>query len=328
MPGAALLAAALAATGLLLASPVSALLARARWTRRAPLPALVLWQAVCLAAGVSVVGAGVVLAVQPLGHNVVSGVWRWFTNLTGGHPLAGQSEVEVVVGALASAAALALFAVLLLSLLRAVRRRRAHRALLDLLTAGRIRTGQPAGGAEGMPTGDRADLLAGVRIVDHRAAVAYTLPGWHSRVVLTAGLLELLDRDELAAVIGHERAHIRFRHDLLVLPFQAWATALGRLPGVRGASTAVADLAEMLADDLATGACERRVLARALAKVALSGDAAPDEPTRAIAAGPVAARVDRLLEPAFLPRWQVVAVYLAAAALLVVPTVMLLRGWR
>ena len=53
--------------GLVLTAPVSERLAKARWPRRSPRPALVLWQAVCLAAGFSVVAGLVVLAVEPLG---------------------------------------------------------------------------------------------------------------------------------------------------------------------------------------------------------------------------------------------------------------------
>ncbi|GGM11988.1 M56 family metallopeptidase [Nakamurella endophytica] len=341
MPTAAALAAALALTSLLLASPVSAALARSTWGWRAPRPALVLWQAVCLSAGVSAVGAGVALAVEPLGDDVGSGVRTWFRNVVDGHPFRGQTPAEIAVGAASSAIALVLFAVLLRSLALTLRRRRAHRALLVLLT-----DSCPATAV------DRADLLAGVRILDHRTAVAYSLPGWHSQVVLSAGLLDLLTRDELAAVISHERAHIRSRHDLLVLPFQAWGSALGRLPGVRQAAVAVGELAEMLADDIAVRGTDPRVLARALAKVALAmspatspagapatspagAPAAPAvvpvgaPPAASSVPGPVvSARVTRLLDRRRPPRWQVAAVYALAVVLLCVPVVLLLQSWR
>ena len=58
MPAAPVLATGLAVAAVLLAAPVSALLAKSQWTRRAPRASLVLWQAVCLAAGVCLVGAG------------------------------------------------------------------------------------------------------------------------------------------------------------------------------------------------------------------------------------------------------------------------------
>ena len=40
-------------------------------------------------------------------------------------------------------------------------------------------------------------------------------------IVISAGTLDLLDADELAAVLAHERAHLRERHDLVLLPFTA-----------------------------------------------------------------------------------------------------------
>jgi Zn-dependent protease with chaperone function len=171
-----------------------------------------------------------------------------------------------------------------------------------------------------------------VRILDHRAAVAYTLPGWHSRVVLSAGLVDLLTGPELAAVIEHERAHLRARHDLLVLPFQAWAVALGKIPGVRLAGGSVAELTEMLADDVAASRTSRSSLASALAKVALSGTTPLVPPNRladspAITGTAVADRVRRLLDPEPLTPLQTAAVWTMSVALLSIPASVLLLRW-
>ena len=46
-------------------------------------------------------------------------------------------------------------------------------------------------------------------------------PALRSRIVISAGTLDLLDQAELAAVLAHERAHLRERHDLVLLPFTA-----------------------------------------------------------------------------------------------------------
>ncbi len=310
----------LIAVGLVLTAPVSERLARARWPRRSPRPALVLWQAVCLAAGFSVVAGLVVLAVEPLGDWLLGGAWNWFAAL-----LTGSLDVpawRLLCGLLAAVLTAVLLTVLLRTALLIARRRRAHRQLLDLLTAP----------AERRTGARRLVRPADVRILDHRAAVAYTLPGWHSRVVLSAGLVELLTDAELAAVIQHERAHLRARHDLLVLPFQAWAIALGWVPGVRPAGGAVSELTEMLADDVAAGRTSCAALASALAKVALSGpppfvppDRLADSP--AIAGTAVADRVRRLLEPRPLARWQVSLVYLASLSLLAIPASVLLLHW-
>ncbi len=320
--GAPVLAAALAMTSVLLAAPVSALLARAGWMRRAPRASLVLWQAVCLAAGLTMIGAGLVLALEPLGDNIFGAFQDWLSTLSAGHPLAGMTGDGIVAGTLAAAAALILFGVLIRSILLTARRRRAHRMVLDLLTTDR----RPVAAARGL------DLLADVRILDHSTAVAYTLPGWHSRVVLSAGLLDLLDRAQLVAVIDHEKAHVRSRHDLLVLPFQAWGTALGWLPGVRAAAESVAELTEMLADDWAVRRSTPATLAKALATVALAGVPAGSgvvgSQTPAVAGRSVATRVNRLLHPHPLPLLQLTCIYVVAALLLALPAVALFVSWR
>jgi Zn-dependent protease with chaperone function len=333
VPAAPVLATGLAVAAVLLAAPISALLARSQWTRRAPRASLVLWQAVCLAAGVCLVGAGFVVALNPLGHSIFDAFWVWLDELRVGHPLARMTGGGIVAGTLAAAAALILFGVLIRSVLLTVRRRHAHRMLLDLLTADRPRRGAgvPVVALSAERDAEMGDLLDDVRILDHSTAVAYTLPGWHSRVVLSAGMLDLLCRAELVAVIDHEKAHVRSRHDLLVLPFQAWATALGWLPGVRAAAGSVAELTEMLADDWAVRRSEPAVLARALATVALAGVPAGSgvagSQTPAVAGQSVAARVNRLLHPYPLPLWQLSCVYAAAGLLLVLPAVVLVTGW-
>ena len=340
MLAASVLAAVLATTSVLLAGPISGVLARARWTRRAPRAALVLWQALCLSAGICLVGAGFTVALEPYGSNMAAAGWAWLGDLGRGHPLSRMTGAGIVAGTLATSAALILFGVLIRSVVLAVRRRRAHRLLLDLLTGDRVVDPATAAGADASdrPPTPRAaaasvldELLADVRILDHPTAVAYTLPGWHSRVVLSAGMLNLLARAELVAVIDHERAHVRSRHDLLVLPFQAWGTTLGWLPGVRAAAAAVAELTEMLADDWAGRRSSPSTLARALATVALAGVPADSGvvgyQTPAVAGRSVAARVMRLLHPDPLPFLQLAWAHLAAALLLALPIGALLLGW-
>ncbi|MGH3431444.1 MAG: hypothetical protein ACRDQB_01265, partial [Thermocrispum sp.] len=57
--------------GLALAEPLSRWLAAARWPHRDPVGALLVWQAVGLAGGLSLLGAGVTAALAPLGD----GLW-------------------------------------------------------------------------------------------------------------------------------------------------------------------------------------------------------------------------------------------------------------
>jgi len=336
------LAAALLFGGIIAAGPASTALARAAWPTRAPRPTLVLWQALCLGAGLSFIGAPLVLALHPLGPDLLHALWTFLGNTLDGRPFEGMGWGNVLAGFIAGTIALILTVALAVSFFRTLRRRRAHREVIDLLAA----------------AGDES-ALAGISVVDHPSALAYTLPGWHARVVLSAGLLDLLEPAELDAVIEHERAHLRVRDDLVQLPFQTWAAGLGPLPGVRQARAAVAELAEMLADDIALGHCSRPDLASALAKVAIAGVGTPDvgtaearvpgadlsrvEPAGIGAVGPrvvseiaggestpgqVLKRVNRLLDPAPLGAVPRAFVYLLALSLIALPTTLLLIGWR
>ena len=63
------------------------------------------------------------------------------------------------------------------------------------------------------------------------APVAYCLPGpLRSITVFSAGLLELLEPDELEAVVAHERAHVEQRHDIVLIAFRAWYASLPWFP--------------------------------------------------------------------------------------------------
>ena len=124
--------------------------------------------------------------------------------------------------------------------------------------------------------------VPGALVVDHPAAAAYCVPGLRSAIVISAGALDLLDQAELAAVLAHERAHLRERHDLVLLPFTALLRAF-RWSGVaREAYAAVALLVEMLADDRALRHRPARELATALLRVGAAGGA--HAPTGALAA--------------------------------------------
>ena len=154
-----------------------------------------------------------------------------------------------------------LIGMLIASTTAVVRARRRQRALLALL--------------------GRGDPKApGALVVDHPAAAAYCLPGLRSRIVVSVGALDLLRPAELAAVLAHERAHLRERHDLVVLPFTALRRAFGWSRTCAEAHQAVALLIEMLADDRALRARPARALAGALARFGTVGcggaDSAPD----------------------------------------------------
>ncbi len=144
--------------------------------------------------------------------------------------------------------------------------------------------------------------VPGALVVDYPAAAAYCVPGLRSAIVISAGTLELLDADELAAVLAHERAHLRERHDLVLLPFIALLRAFRWAGIARQAYQEVGLLIEMHADDRALRHRPARELATALLRVGAAGGGGV--PSGALAAadtavdGEVAARVIRLLRPA------------------------------
>ncbi len=293
-------------------------LAQASWPRRSPAAGILLWQALGLASGLAAVGTLIGLAMPASNTGVLRSVLRAGTLLqardvfqltrTFGAP-GGLPTVIVAVRLTCLAAGLLLFALLCWVLVAvsvaAVQAKRRQRALLTLLA-------------------HLDPKVPGALVIDSPSAAAYCLPGLRSQIVVSAGTLELLGRAELAAVLAHERAHLRERHDLVLLPFTALRRAFPRSATCTDAQRSVALLVEMLADDRALRGRPARVLVSALVRFGTAG--ACPAPAGALAAGEgeVAARVSRLLQPVRpLPVAAVLAICLAAALLMAVPITLL-----
>lgn len=295
----------------LLTGPTPAMLARARWPLRAPRAAMVLWQAVALAAVLSAFSAGIAIATRllvpgPDGRPTTSVIgaadhlgWPLWTAYT------AVFAVTVLIGArlMISVAQVAI----------ANRRRRAHhRMVVDLVGVGH-------GAALAQPGTRTRDL----RVLDVPQPLAYCLPGVRSRVVVSEGTLSTLADAEVTAILTHERAHLRARHDLVLEAFTAVHAAFPRLVRSANALGAVQLLVELLADDAAVRAAGRAPLARALVACA-SGRA----PSGALAAsGPSTVLRVRRLGGRGNSHLLSAAAYLAAAAVFVVPTVALAVPW-
>lgn len=300
-------------------------LPRASWPRRCPAAAILLWQALGLASGLAAVGTLIGLALPASQGGLVLSVLRAAGLLRDGELLSlarmfGLSQADgaplvlvlVAVRLACLAAGLVLLAslcwVLLAASVAALQARRRQRALLTLL-------------AHGDPK------VPGALVVDYPSAAAYCLPGLRSRsrIVVSVGALELLDRGELAAVLAHERAHLRERHDLVLLPFTALRRAFPKSATCTGAQRAVALLVEMLADDRAVRGGPARELVSALVRFGTAGICPAPAGALAVAEGEVAARVTRLLQPSRpLPAVAVMAVCLAAAVLVAAPVTLLI----
>ncbi|BBZ04333.1 integral membrane protein [Mycolicibacterium chitae] len=302
---------AFALLAVLLVGPVPAVLARAQWPQRAPRAAVVLWQAIAIAAVLSTFSAGIAIAsrllhvgpdgrpVRSIGAEIERLGWPlWLLYMT-------AFAVTLLVGAR--------LIVSIVGVAIATRRRRAHhRMLVDLLgvnhesRAARVRA----------RTGE-------LRILDVDQPLAYCLPGVRSRVVLSEGTLTHLADPEVTAILAHEQAHLRARHDLVLEAFTAVHAAFPRFVRSGSALDAVRLLIELLADDAAVRAAGPAPLGRAL--VACAGG---HTPAGALSAGgpTTLLRVRRL---AGQPNSAALAAaaYVSAAAVLVVPTLAVAVPW-
>ncbi len=115
----------------------------------------------------------------------------------------------------------------------------------------------------------RHDRPGSVEIASHDDPFAFTLPGRGGHVVLSSGLVGLLDAREQAVVLAHEGAHARHRHDRYLLIAQL---AESSIPMLRPLSLRLQFSLERWADEAAVAQCgDRRFVARTLGKVALHG---------------------------------------------------------
>src|SRR5581483_1958744 len=191
----------------------------------------------------------------------------------------------------------------------ATRRRRAHhRMVVDLVGVGHD-------AALTQPCTRTRDL----RVLDVSQPLAYCLPGVRSRVVVTEGALNTLNNAEVAAILTHERAHLRARHDLVLEAFTAVHAAFPRLVRSSNALDSVRLLVELLADDAAVRAALARALVACASGRAPSGALAAGGPSTVLRVRRLSGRGNSLALSA--------AAYLAAAAVLVVPTVALAVPW-
>jgi Zn-dependent protease with chaperone function len=287
---------------LALVGPIPEMLARASWPMRAPRAAVVLWQSIAVAAVLSAFSAGIAIASRLL-----------VPDLNGQPTATITSEISVLGFPLwllyvtVFALTLLIGARLVVAVLQvaiATRRRRAHhRMVVDLVGSG--------------------NGSGHLRILDVSEPLAYCLPGVRSRVVLSQGTLNTLSQKEIAAILRHERAHLRARHDLVLEMFTAVHAAFPRFVRSARALDAVRLLIEMLADDAAVRAAGRTPLARALVACA-----AGPTPSGALAAGGLSTVVRvRRLGGRGNSLMVATAAYLAAAATLIVPTVALVVPW-
>lgn len=115
------------------------------------------------------------------------------------------------------------------------------------------------------------DLL----VVDDERPVVFSLPRRVGGIVVSRGLLETLDDDELHAVICHECAHLRQHHHLAVSALEGVVKPLRWLPIAKAIADAVPHYLEIAADTSAKHRTGTPALASALLKLGDMRVAAP-----------------------------------------------------
>lgn len=284
----------------LLAVPAPMLLKRSTWLERSPRLGVVAWQALSISLVSTVVLAGLALAVPAV---------PWTTDLAQLVRACAMALLEqystpggAVVSTTGIVAALAVLARVGYSLAR------------GLTTVARSRKRQLQ--ALAMIASPHAHLDA--LVIEHATPAAYCLPGRHGHIVLTSAVLSALDRNQLHAVLAHERAHLRGRHHLILAAADALLHAFPGVPAFRDARSALGRLVEMLADDNAAASSNRLTVATALVRLAERGVT----PAAALGAGDESAlrRVRRLVAPARpLGTGRSVVAAIATGALLALP---------
>lgn len=114
-----------------------------------------------------------------------------------------------------------------------------------------------------------ADGDAEIVVLPTDEVLAYSTPGRPPQVVVSHGLTEALTADEMSAVIRHEQAHLRCRHDRYLVLATVVEGTLGWLPGIRRSTQTLRLSLERWADETAAdhpGAREQ--VRRALLKTA------------------------------------------------------------
>ena len=263
----------------LLSTVIPRVLARAHWPEREPVLALGVWQ--CLVVSVLLCCAlGLVLAVSaalPAVRAVLfSGAPHGVVDAYG---FAGSERWGALAALLLGYGGLHT----LLFLAREVRGARAARSRRQAELALLAPELPPAAGVREA----RRERLV---VLESLHPEAWSLPGPSARLVVTTGALHRLSDRELAAVLDHERVHVRARHHWLLQCAEALAAGFPGVAVFGAFRDEVGRLVELAADDTASRRHGR--LATALALVQLNSVHGVFD---ACSMSEVSHRVDRLL---------------------------------
>jgi Zn-dependent protease with chaperone function len=224
-------------------------LARASWPRRMPRLGIAAWQVVTVTVVLSVLGAGLLVAMPCLPARLN---WDAVAELRQHYASPGR----VMIGLIAAGGTLAIMARMTWAITAAMALARSRRARHD----------------EALVLLGRPGPVPGMMTLENDCPAVYCVPG-RKRIVCTTGALDRLDRPQLQAVLAHERAHLAGRHHLVIMLARGLERAF---PGIQFLATAADEigcLVEMAADDSAARQVNQLALARAL--LALATASAP-----------------------------------------------------
>lgn len=288
-----------------LALVVGPLLRRASWVERAPRLAIAVWQAltVTILASVVMAGAAVTIPLPEVSGDLAAVLRACVMALREQYASPGGAAVGATGAVLALAVIGRTSWCVAAGTLRMVRERARHRRVLDVV-------------------GRR---VGGMIVLDCEESAVYCLPGRRRRTVVTTAALRSLDNDELKAVLAHEQAHLRERHDLAIALSSALAAAFPAVKLFRVAASETARLVELRADDAAAARTDRLTVAGALLSI-VTGVTPRSVPVAALSAtgSGTAARVRRLIPPQHpLGRLRSLLTSVGVAVLLVLPVLVL-----
>ncbi|MFG3555704.1 M56 family metallopeptidase [Micromonospora sp. NPDC047557] len=173
---------------------------------------------------------------------------------------------------------------------------------------------------------------AGLVVADWDAPLAVAVPGRPGHLLVTTGMLRLLDDDERRAVFAHEHAHLAYRHHRLV----AWTAAAAALnPLLTGVRETAEFLVERWADeDAATTVGDRALVAQAVARASLATSGSGPTTMLGMHGGQAVHRVRALADGApspqrsrFLPPILLTGGILGTTAVATIDFVDLARAW-
>lgn len=178
--------------------------------------------------------------------------------------LAAMARLQPVSGLLPLAV---IILVVLFAFSSLVQQWAATRGLLQRLLARRLEVSP-----ELIHLAQRLELTDSLDYVDDDAAYAFCHGLRRPRICVSRGLVELLDRDELEAVLLHEQHHLRHRDPFKILLSRALAAGLFFLPVAAELCHRYLAAKEIKADEVTAQATENQMaLASALLKLLKAG---------------------------------------------------------